>query len=150
MRVDERRPWVRWPVPAGHDRHGLGILDDQTCRELLATHSVGRVALTADALPAVFPVNYVFHDDAVLFASEQGAKLAAAQRGDIACFEIDHMDAINHCGWSVMATGRLQTLSAFEVGTLADLRLMPWALVGDTRVIRLRAELLTGRVFGHC
>lgn len=44
----------------GHDERlideGLELLDDTECRALLATVPIGRVAVTTNGLPAMFPV----------------------------------------------------------------------------------------------
>ena len=141
--------WARWPAASGYDAHGIGVLDASTCRDLLAHGSVGRLGLSSGALPAIFPVNYVVRDDAIVFASADGAKVRAADRGDVACFQLDDVDVLEHRGWSVQATGRLELVTADEVATMGDLRLVPWTLSGEVRTVRLRMELLSGRVVGH-
>jgi len=139
--------WHDWPDPVGVDAHGVGTLDGPTCWRLLATSPVGRLALSANALPTILPVNHVVRDDSILFKSESGTKLLAATRGDVACFEVDEFDGFEHRGWSVTATGRLSLVGAGELE--ANLPLVPWALTGDLRVARLDVQLLTGRVFGR-
>jgi hypothetical protein len=141
--------WARWPAASGYDQHGVGIIDDSTCRVLLQQGSVGRLGLTSAALPAIFPVNYVVRDDGIVFDSAVGTKVRAAARGDVACFQLDDVDVLEHRGWSVLATGRLELVAPEEVAAMGDLRLVPWAVGGDVRTVRLRIELLSGRVIGH-
>ena len=146
-RVDHR--WHGWPDPVGVDAHGIGTLDDPTCWRLLATAPVGRLGLSANALPTILPVNHVVRSESILFKSESGTKLLAATRGEVACFEVDEFDGFEHRGWSVTATGRLSLVGAGELETLDNLPLVPWALTGDLRVARLDVELLSGRAFGR-
>jgi len=146
-RLDHR--WKDWPDPVGLDVHGVGLLDDPTCWRLLAAAPVGRLGLSANALPAVLPVNHVVRDDSILFKSESGTKLLAATHGDVACFEVDEFQVLEHRGWSVTATGRLSLVEASELATLGSLPLVPWALTGDLRLARLDVQLISGRVFGR-
>jgi uncharacterized protein len=60
------------------DLDGLDLLSEQECRWLLGQAHVGRVAVGAGALPAVFPVNYALVGDEILFFTGEGTKLRAA------------------------------------------------------------------------
>src|SRR4051794_27438539 len=97
-------------VGVEHDRNGLEILDEIACLELLRRHSVGRIAVTIGALPAIFPVNYTMLDDDIVFRTGTGAKLAAAVRNTVVAFQIDEFDAIDHSGWRVLVTGRSEEI----------------------------------------
>ena len=145
-RLDHHR--VDWPAAAGVDEHGVGILDEDTCFRLLGDCSVGRLGISDGALPAIMPVNYVLRQRDILFESADGAKLRAARRADVACLQIDDVDLVDHRGWSVLATGRLQLVDPDEIIAMGDLRLMPWALRGELQLVRLRVELISGRVIG--
>lgn len=106
------------------------VLGEQECRALLATQVVGRVGLSMGSLPVVLPVNYVFEGDHIRFRTRHGAKLSAALRHAVVCFEVDDFDRSGDLGWSVLVTG-----VAREVG---------WAGV-DERLVEIRLELVTGR-----
>lgn len=48
------------------DRNGFEVLDRDQCMALLATATLGRVGLSAGALPTVLPVNFLLQDDRIL------------------------------------------------------------------------------------
>ncbi len=55
---------------------GDGMLSPGECRALLRAGCIGRVAVSVDALPAIFPVRYRLVDDDILFdAAPTGARL---------------------------------------------------------------------------
>ena len=53
-------------------------LDDTECRRLLAERHLGRLAIPDFGGPVIFPVNYVFDQDLVIFRTDPGSKLDAA------------------------------------------------------------------------
>lgn len=126
------------------DISGIVVLDRAECVELLGTVPIGRIAFTADALPAVQPVNFVVHDGAVLFSTTEGSKLAAATRHSIVAFEADEFDLQARTGWNVTVVGRAEAVSAADVPELAALPLRSW-LPGRTHFIRIPIEVITGR-----
>jgi uncharacterized protein len=121
---------------------GLEILDEDECRRLLATQFVGRVGVSVGALPAIFPVAYTIVDGDVVFRTGRGTKLAAALRGAVVAFEVDHVDLMWRQGWSVHAVGRAEEIH----GQAADAApVAAWAPGDRHHTIRIRPELLTGR-----
>lgn len=124
----------------------LEILDDAECLQLLAREPVGRLALTASALPVVLPINFVLVDRTIVFASDQGLKLEAARQGTVACLEVDGFDRWRHGGWSVLATGRLKEITdPARLAEAKQLPLSPWALSEPRHYVELSVELLSGR-----
>jgi nitroimidazol reductase NimA-like FMN-containing flavoprotein (pyridoxamine 5'-phosphate oxidase superfamily) len=122
------------------------ILDDDECLELLRREPVGRLALSAGALPVVLPVNITLVDRTIVFASAPGLKLDAAQASMVACMEIDGYDVWSHGGWSVLATGRLREITdADHLERARQLPLSPWAIPDADHYIELPIELLSGR-----
>ena len=87
----------------------LEILDQRECQWLLATHSMGRVAFTERALPAIRPVNYTLHGTHIVLRT-QADGLAARLDGQVVAFEIDDVDAETETGWSVVVTGTARVL----------------------------------------
>lgn len=130
------------------DRHGLEVLDEAECRRLITEEHVGRLGFSADALPVIFPVNYLSDGERIFFRSETGQKLKAAASGAVACLEIDHFDRFGHTGWSVLATGRLELRRDDALGG-REMPVVPWALGGETQLIALSIELLSGRRIHH-
>ncbi len=97
------------------ERRSLKILNSAECVEYLATTRVGRVALSQNALPTIIPVLYEVNESAISFQDSEGLLAAAAERGDIVCFEADCSDASERLVWSVVVVGKLQ-LSPVEFG----------------------------------
>ena len=87
------------------------ILSEQECLELLRSHRVGRIALTYDGQPLVFPVNYATDDRAVVFRTAPGMKLTEAPMAKVA-FEIDEVDSATGVAWSVMVQGVAYEITA--------------------------------------
>jgi nitroimidazol reductase NimA-like FMN-containing flavoprotein (pyridoxamine 5'-phosphate oxidase superfamily) len=125
------------------------VLPEDECLRLLAAEPVGRIGLSAGALPVVLPVNITVDDDRIVFVSEPGLKLDAARAGDVACIEVDGFDRWTHCGWSVLATGRLREITEPEAHDRAvHLPLVPWAMPSAEHFVELKIELLSGRRVG--
>ncbi|NLT30395.1 MAG: pyridoxamine 5'-phosphate oxidase family protein [Propionibacterium sp.] len=80
-------------------------LSEAECWELLRTQNVGRVAWSGDDGLLVLPVNYVLHDDRVVFRTIDGGALAALASGRTVAFQIDDIDTETQTGWSVLARG---------------------------------------------
>ncbi|MCU1590153.1 MAG: Pyridoxamine 5-phosphate oxidase [Frankiales bacterium] len=74
------------------------------CLQLLARSSLGRVAFTERALPAIRPVNYTLVGHQVLLRTESDG-LGRRLDGQVVAFEVDEMDAELGTGWSVVVTG---------------------------------------------
>ena len=87
------------------DRNGLEVLDRADCIRLLRTVSLGRIGITAGALPTILPINFRVDGDRILFRTGVGTKLDAATRGAVVAFEADDIDPMYHSGWSVVVTG---------------------------------------------
>lgn len=124
----------------------LEVLDDVHCLELIARHPIGRIGLSAGALPVVLPVNFILQGRAAIFRTEPGLKLDAARQQAVACLEVDEYDPMSHTGSSALATGRLAVVTdPVRLGELAELPLRPWGAPDAAHVVELRIELLSGR-----
>jgi nitroimidazol reductase NimA-like FMN-containing flavoprotein (pyridoxamine 5'-phosphate oxidase superfamily) len=136
-----------WSVAGrSHAPGELEVLTEHQCRELLTQASVARLGLSVDSLPVILPVNFVVDDDSIVFRTGPGLKLSAAAAGDVACLEVDDIDALGHGGWSVLVTGRLQEITdPDEFEAAQRLPLAPWWHRVDQRYVRLSMDLLSGR-----
>lgn len=121
-------------------------LDRRACLELLRTESVGRVALTARALPIVLPVHFALLEGDIVWRSAQGTKLNDASAGFVVAFEVDHYDAEHEQGWSVMVQGLAHVITEPErIEEATTLPLESWALEGDAdRYVCLVPNIVTG------
>jgi len=125
------------------------ILVDDECIDLLRQVPVGRIAVTVEALPVIFPVNFAVVDGAVVFRTQPGTKLAAATASAVVAFEVDSYEADGRTGWSVVVQGM-----ATEVTDPATLRevdsasLDAWTLDGAAdHVVRIEMQRVSGRRF---
>lgn len=123
----------------------LETLPDEECRELLASHRIGRVSVTSDALPVIAPVNYVLDGNSVVFRTRRDGMLAQACNDAVIAFEIDELAADGGGGWTVNVVGIASLLGPSEHVRALSLGLVSAA--GDDReqFIRLRIGLISGR-----
>jgi nitroimidazol reductase NimA-like FMN-containing flavoprotein (pyridoxamine 5'-phosphate oxidase superfamily) len=110
---------------------GIQTLSKQECLDLLARVPIGRVALTLNALPVIFPVNYTLTGDSVIYGAMAGSTLSRATDGAVAAFQADSYEPENRSGWTVMAIG--QALHITDAETLGRLEIEgklpePWAI----------------------
>lgn len=116
------------------------------CVEHLRAGGLGRVAVATPAGPRVVPVEYVVHDDAIVFAAPPYSELGTYGVNSQLAFEIDHVDE-HGTGWSVVAAGRCEVLGEDEVALVRDrLAASPWAGGRRNLYLRLRWHDVTGRV----
>jgi nitroimidazol reductase NimA-like FMN-containing flavoprotein (pyridoxamine 5'-phosphate oxidase superfamily) len=116
------------------------------CFELLAAEQLGRVAVTDDRGPVVFPVNFVLDRHTVVFRTEEGTKLHAASRGSRVCFEVDRADPDARTGWSVIVRGEItEVTDRDDLARLRELPLRVWASGARNHYVRILPAVLTGR-----
>jgi uncharacterized protein len=126
--------------------NGLEILSPAQCRDLLTRASVGRVAVTVAALPAIFPVNYALLGDDILFVTGEGTKLRAALERAVVAFQVDHIDEASGSGWSVMAVGIAEEITEpTEIKAAEAMDLRPFAAGDRTHFVKIAPEFLSGR-----
>jgi nitroimidazol reductase NimA-like FMN-containing flavoprotein (pyridoxamine 5'-phosphate oxidase superfamily) len=122
----------------------LREIDKAECLELLAGHTVGRVAY-CDALgPVVLPVNYVLDQETVLIQISPHSTLAASLRSARASFEIDDFDAFNQSGWSVLVRGDAAYAEPADLPDHDD-RPVTWAEGQRTLHVRITPHDISGR-----
>lgn len=129
----------------------LETIGRDECLRLLATDEIGRLAVIAGNTALVFPVNYALDDGTVVFRTDPGTKLADGPRAR-ASFEVDRFDRERRTGWSVVATGRLEEVTAYDAATFDRVRRLavdPWAGGDKAHWMRLVPDRVTGRRIGE-
>ena len=123
------------------------VLATNQCWELLRASVVGRLAVTVDGDPDIFPVNPVVDHGTIVFRTAAGTKLAATKGRNVA-FEVDGYDIETAHAWSVVVKGRAQEIWEAEE-TLRALRLplFPWQPGRKPRFVRIEPLSVTGRRF---
>jgi nitroimidazol reductase NimA-like FMN-containing flavoprotein (pyridoxamine 5'-phosphate oxidase superfamily) len=125
------------------------IAEDE-CRELLGAGLVARVALCTPVGPHIVPVNYAVVDDSVVLRTSPYSVLGSHARGSILALEIDQFDYERQRGWSVVARGRADAVTAADeldhVRRVWDPKV--WASGQRNLYLRVRSPELTGRRLG--
>jgi uncharacterized protein len=91
------------------------MLSPGECRALLRAGSIGRVALSVGALPAIFPVRYQVVDDDIVFGATPAAGPVTSVNNAVIAFQADAFDAAGEAGWSVLVVGRAEHTAATGV-----------------------------------
>lgn len=81
-------------------------LSERECWELLATASVGRLALSVRALPVILPVQYYLDGRKLAVCLGHHALPERALDKTIIAFAADSIDPVTRSGWSVQVQGR--------------------------------------------
>jgi nitroimidazol reductase NimA-like FMN-containing flavoprotein (pyridoxamine 5'-phosphate oxidase superfamily) len=121
---------------------GTEIVSEQDCWDMLATGSIGRIALFADGQVEIFPVNYGLDGDGIVFRTNAGRKMAGVASGEVA-FEVDSVDPESRCGWSVVVHGTARDITGHD-GPARQLAARPWTGSKDF-LVRISARSVTGR-----
>ena len=121
----------------------LREIDKAECLELLAAHTVGRVAYCDDLGPVVLPVNYALDHDTVLIQISPHSTLATHLRSARASFEIDDFDDYNQSGWSVLVRGNAAYVETADLPD--DDRPVAWAEGQRTLHVRITPHDISGR-----
>ena len=122
-------------------------LSADECRRLLASHHVGRLGIVVAGRPVIFPVNYAFHDDRIVFRTDPGIKLRHAPLRRVA-FEIDGYDESRRTGWSVLVQGSTYEITRaidHQSEELLSLPLTPFAPGEKAHWIEIVPHAITGR-----
>jgi nitroimidazol reductase NimA-like FMN-containing flavoprotein (pyridoxamine 5'-phosphate oxidase superfamily) len=133
-----------------HDT-SVGVLDLErdACLELLASATLGRLAVTLpNGQPVIRPVNYVFDrpSQSIVFRTGAGSKFHALVRSKRAAFEVDGIDAAERTGWSVIVQGVTEEITdRAELERLRTAPLETWVPDDKPHWFRLRAFTVTGR-----
>ena len=103
----------------------IEYLTTEECLHLLSTASVGRIAVTRDALPVILPVNYAVDGTSLVIRTSEGSVLKAARAGGaVVAFEVDSLDERTMTGWSVLITGTLRESLATPVSVITVTRML--------------------------
>lgn len=123
----------------------LTALSRRECVALLARSQIGRVVFTERALPAVVPVTYSIHDDAVVICTAADTRLAAAATRGVLAFQVDDIDPAVRNGWSVVVVGVAELVEDPTEQARIRLVLDPWVPGRNELFIRLPLKVVTGR-----
>jgi nitroimidazol reductase NimA-like FMN-containing flavoprotein (pyridoxamine 5'-phosphate oxidase superfamily) len=122
----------------------LAALSREECLRGLASHSLGRLALTAHALPVIVPICYSFSDGQIVFRAPVDGMVARACDGSVVAFQVDNLGRDVGTEWSVLVVG----LAALIAGT-DTLRSLPIPAVsgpggGPDQFVRITIGQISG------
>ena len=133
-------------------RKTLESLSREDCLRLLAAEEVGRFVAIVGGRPFVVPVNYVLDGERIVFRTDRGTKLTAAE-GALVAFEIDSIDRETKTGWSVVVNGQASEMSTFDgparVEPLRDMGVDAWAGGDKLHWVAIYPHTITGRRIGR-
>ena len=119
----------------GHD----DALSERECWELLATASVGRLALSVRALPVILPVQYYLDGRRLAACLGHHRLPERALDETIIAFAADAIDPVTRSGWSVQVQGKSVILRGLRIDTDCG-----WPAAAAQVV-----EIEPGRINGH-
>ncbi len=124
----------------------LEPMTEEECWRLLRLTRLGRIAFDAEGGPDVLPVNFVAHDDRLLFRTGPGVIHDAVGAGRHLSLQIDGVDVHYHSGWSVLAKGPAAFVEPPGVEEQsAMLPLEPWARGERNQWVAIAVARVTGR-----
>ena len=128
----------------GDTNNAVVTLNEEQCWNLLARGQVGRLALSVDGEPDIFPVNYVADGPRLLFRTAPGSKLAGLGENPRVAFEVDEYD--DTYAASVIVKGVAERLQLQrEIDEADALPLSPWIPTLKYRWVRIAPTQITGR-----
>ena len=116
---------------------GFQTMTADECRRLLGTSQVGRLAITAGALPLVLPVAYRTDGDRLVLRTPGHHEVADGIDGQVVGFEADDIALDRGIGWCVSVTGtvRVEDAGGFEAAH-------PW--FSDGLVLSMTTDVVVG------
>lgn len=123
----------------------METLSNRDAVALLASAAVGRVVFTVAALPAVVPITFAVHGDAVVMRTGADTRLASAADGGVLAFEADDVDPVARRGWSVVVTGIAEVVTDPVQRAVIYGLVEPFAPGANDVAVRLPLTVVTGR-----
>lgn len=119
--------------------------------EFLATKDFGRLAITLDGKPDIFPINFAVHansvDDVVAYIrTSPGNKLFATAAGSYLAVETDHIEGNTATSAVIYGTGR-RVEHPNELRLVDSLDLEAWVAIRKPEVIAIDIDHISGRQF---
>ena len=135
-------------VPYIDESSGLEVVSLAECVRLLESTEIGRIAVATEAGPRIYPVNYHWDGEAIVYRTTPGSTLSRTG-GQPVAFEVDGSDLRDRRGWSVIALGEPEVVDPEArpetIARLERLALYPWVDRSRDQWFRLIPAPLTGR-----
>jgi nitroimidazol reductase NimA-like FMN-containing flavoprotein (pyridoxamine 5'-phosphate oxidase superfamily) len=123
-------------------------LSDAAAWDLLDSASFGRLGVSLDNLPEIFPVNYHADGASILFRTAKGTKLHELIENSHVVFEVDAQQPGD--AWSVTAKGTAAVLDDPAAVEDADQRPLPdWIPTAAFVYVAITVNSIRGRRFSR-
>jgi nitroimidazol reductase NimA-like FMN-containing flavoprotein (pyridoxamine 5'-phosphate oxidase superfamily) len=126
---------------------GIAVLDVPTCWQLVAGEEVGRLVVSVDQRPDIFPVNYAVDEATIVFRTAERTKLSAVFVDSAVAFEVDGYDSATDTAWSVVIKGHAAEVPMHELLDDLAFPLFSWTPTSKPRFVRVVPDEITGRRF---
>jgi nitroimidazol reductase NimA-like FMN-containing flavoprotein (pyridoxamine 5'-phosphate oxidase superfamily) len=122
------------------------FLSRDECMRHLAAASLGRVVVSARALPAVIPVRFsLVGGERIVFWAQPKDHPEAITDNTVLGFQADDIDSATHEGWSVVVVGMASHVrDPAEIAALEGATPRGWS-AGDGPLVSLSLDLVNGR-----
>lgn len=117
---------------------GFQTMTSDQCRRLLGMKDLGRVAVTAGALPMVLPVQYQLLGHQLLLRTPGHHEVSNGIDGQVVGFEADDIDLVHGVGWCVSVTGAVHLVHGAMMGA------PPHRWFSDGLVLALDTDVIVG------
>lgn len=125
----------------------LRPLTREQAMRLLRSVSMGRIAFTYRAMPAIRPVNHMVDEDGlIVIRSHEGAAIVTASdagRGTVVCYEADQIETDTRTGWTVVVTGLARIVDDPAQAAAYRRELHPWVTGQMDYIIRIEPTIIT-------
>jgi nitroimidazol reductase NimA-like FMN-containing flavoprotein (pyridoxamine 5'-phosphate oxidase superfamily) len=135
-------------MPYTDEKTGLEVVSLSECIRYIEAQEVARIAFVAAGRVQLYPINYAWDGESIVFRCEPGGSLASSVDGEVV-FEIDETNMSERQGISVIARGVPTVVDPSDTPELAArlqrLALYPWVGGKKELWLRLIPAPLTGR-----
>ncbi len=122
-------------------------LSEARCWSLIEGAGVGRLGVSVDDQPEIFPVNYYADGHSLVFRSADGAKFQGLLANRRVAFEVDSVGALHN--WSVTVKGTAIVKDSGYENRAAEDALPPWNPVTEYAFVEIVPASISGRQFEH-
>ena len=120
------------------------VLSEDSCWSILETHSFGRVGLSIENQPEIFPVDYAVTGRDVVFRTADGTKLRHLTANPAVAFKVDERDGED--AWSISLRGEGRVLNdPSRVRRLEQLSWPDWVPTKTYVYVTIDPRVVSGR-----
>ncbi|MEY9951594.1 pyridoxamine 5'-phosphate oxidase family protein [Leifsonia sp. EB34] len=120
------------------------VLSEDNCWAILEKRSFGRVGLSADNQPEIFPVDYAVTEREVVFRTADGTKLRHLTANSAVAFEVDERDGED--AWSISLRGTARVLhDPTQIRRVEQLSWPDWVPTQTYVYVAIDPHIISGR-----